>query len=112
MFKSDVKPKQINIMNHLEGDKSINRLWLVSISDEGSLPEIELSGASQLASTYFTLFHRSVGLHVLYTEIKYRPTYSAAHKICTLRGRTSSLSQITQYKITNYRQVPSCIDRH
>ena len=26
-------------------------LWLVSISDEGSLPEIALSGASKLAST-------------------------------------------------------------
>ena len=42
-------------------------LWLVSISDEGSLPEIALSGASKLASTYFILFYRSV--HVLYTEI-------------------------------------------
>ena len=43
------------------------RLWLVSISDEGSLPEIALSDASKLASTYFSLFYRSV--HVLYTEI-------------------------------------------
>ena len=41
-------------------------LWLVSISDEGSLPEIMLSGASKLASTYFSLFNISV--HVLYTE--------------------------------------------
>ena len=31
-------------------------------------PEIALSGASKLASTYFTLFYRSV--HVLHTEIK------------------------------------------
>ena len=38
------------------------RLWLVSISDEGSLPEIALSGASKLASTYFfiiSLFEKS-----------------------------------------------------
>ena len=42
-------------------------LWLVSISDEGSLPEIALSGASKLALTYLILFYRSV--HVLYTEI-------------------------------------------
>ena len=42
-------------------------LWLVSISDEGSLPKIALSDASKLASTYFSLFYRSV--HVLYTEI-------------------------------------------
>ena len=43
--------------------------WFVnSISDEGSLPEIALSGASKLASTYFTLFYRSVD--VLYTEIE------------------------------------------
>ena len=42
-------------------------LWLVIISDEGSLPEITLSGASKLAATYFSLFNRSV--HVLYTEI-------------------------------------------
>ena len=42
-------------------------LWLVSISDEDSLSEIALSGASKLASTYFTLFYRSV--HVLYTGI-------------------------------------------
>ena len=41
--------------------------WLVSISDEDSLSEIAISGASKLASTYFTLFYRSV--HVLYTEI-------------------------------------------
>ena len=39
--------------------------WLVSISDEDSLSEIALSGASKLASAYFTLFYRSV--HVLYT---------------------------------------------
>ena len=38
-----------------------------SISDEDSLSEIALSGASKLASTYFTLFSRSV--HVLYTGI-------------------------------------------
>ena len=42
-------------------------LWLVSISDEDSLSEIALSGASKLASAYFTLFYRSV--HVLYTGI-------------------------------------------
>ena len=35
--------------------------------DEDSLSEIALSGASKLASMYFTLFHRSV--HVLFTEI-------------------------------------------
>ena len=34
---------------------------------EDSLSEIALSGASKLASTYFTLFYRSV--HVLYTGI-------------------------------------------
>ena len=45
------------------------RLWLVSISGEGSLPEIALSGASKLASTYFSLLNRSVD--VLYTEIGY-----------------------------------------
>ena len=38
-------------------------LWLVIISDEGSLPEITLSDASKLASTYFSLFYISV--HVL-----------------------------------------------
>ena len=43
------------------------RLWLVSISDENSLSEIALSGASKLASAYFTLFYRNV--HVLYTGI-------------------------------------------
>ena len=42
-------------------------LWHVNIFDEGSLPEIALSDASKLASTYFSLFYRSV--HVLYTEI-------------------------------------------
>ena len=42
-------------------------LWPVSISDEDSLSEIALSGASKLASAYFTLFYRSV--HVLYTGI-------------------------------------------
>ena len=36
-------------------------------SDEGSLPEIALSDASKLASTYVSLFYRSV--HVLYTVI-------------------------------------------
>ena len=46
-------------------------LWLVSISDEGSLPEIALSDTSKLASTYYTLFNRSV--HVLYTEIQSYP---------------------------------------
>ena len=40
---------------------------LVSISDEDSLSEIALSGASKLASTYFTLFYISV--HVLYTGL-------------------------------------------
>ena len=29
------------------------QFWLVSISDEDSLSEIALSGASKLASTYF-----------------------------------------------------------
>ena len=43
------------------------RLRLVSISDDGSLPEMTLSGASKLTSTYFSLFNRSV--HVLYTEL-------------------------------------------
>ena len=42
-----------------------------SISDEDSLSEIALSGASKLASTYFTLFYRSV--HVLYTGIQCSP---------------------------------------
>ena len=45
------------------------RLWLVSISDDGSLPEIALSGASKFASTYFPLFYKSA--HVLYTENSY-----------------------------------------
>ena len=41
---------------------------LVSISGEGSLPEITLSDASKLASTlYEFLVKRSV--HALYTEI-------------------------------------------
>ena len=44
----------------------------LSASYEGSLPEIALSGASKLASTYFTLFYGSV--HVLYTEITYDTT--------------------------------------
>ena len=44
-------------------------LWLVSISDEGSLHEIALSSASKLASKYFSLFYRSV--LVIYTEIPY-----------------------------------------
>ena len=39
----------------------------MSISDEGSLPKIALSGAFKLASVYFSLSNRSV--HVLYTEI-------------------------------------------
>ena len=40
----------------------------VSISDEGSLPEIALSGASNLALILlFLIFSRSV--HVFYTEI-------------------------------------------
>ena len=43
----------------------------VSISDEGSLPEIALSDASISASTYF-LFYRSV--HVIYWEmVQYTP---------------------------------------
>ena len=37
------------------------------ISDNGSLPEITLTGAFKLASTYFSLFYGSV--HMLYTEI-------------------------------------------
>ena len=40
-------------------------ILIVSISDEDSLSEIALSGASKLASAYFTLFYISV--HVLYT---------------------------------------------
>ena len=39
---------------------------MIYIQDEGSLPEIALSGAFKLALTYFTLFYRSV--HELYTE--------------------------------------------
>ena len=55
--------------NILEFHKLIKvTLWLVSISDEDSLSEIALSGASKLASTYFTLFYRSV--HVLYTGMQ------------------------------------------
>ena len=46
---------------------SVIGFWLVSISDEGSLPEIALSGASKLASTYLSLFNRNI--HVLCTEI-------------------------------------------
>ena len=42
---------------------------ILYISYEGSLPEIALSGASKLASTYSSIFYRSV--HVLYTEITY-----------------------------------------
>ena len=41
--------------------------WLVSISDEGSLPEITLSDASKSASMLYCLLNRSV--HVLYTKI-------------------------------------------
>ena len=48
---------------------SFQYLTLACKHDEGSLPEIALSDASKLASTYFSLFHRSV--HVLYTEICY-----------------------------------------
>ena len=44
-----------------------HKIFQGHIYDEGSLPEIALSCASKLASTYFTLFYRSV--HVLYTEI-------------------------------------------
>ena len=51
----------------------MKRLWLVSISDEGSLPEIALSGASILASTYLILFYRSV--HVLYWIICQQTSY-------------------------------------
>ena len=40
----------------------LTSFWLID-----HLHEIALSGASKLASTYFTLFYRSV--HVLYTEI-------------------------------------------
>ena len=47
--------------------KTISKNRLVSISDEDSLSEITLSDASKLASTYFTLFYKSV--HVLYTGI-------------------------------------------
>ena len=42
-------------------------IFIVSISDEDSLSEITLSDASKLASTFFTLFYKSV--HVLYTGI-------------------------------------------
>ena len=45
--------------------------YIVSISGEGSLPEITLSDASKLASTLnFALVNVSV--HVLYTEIGIR----------------------------------------
>ena len=57
---------QANITGQL-WSMSAKELWLASISDEDSLSEIALSGASKLASTYFTLFYRSV--HVLYTGI-------------------------------------------
>ena len=60
----------------------------VSISDEGSLPEIALSDASKLASTYFSLFYRSV--HVLYTEIKHYP-------IMQKKFRYKSLNVILTY---------------
>ena len=43
-------------------------LHVISISDEGSLPEIALSGESKLASTYFSLC-----VHVFYTEIGDEP---------------------------------------
>ena len=39
-------------------------LWLVSISNEGSLPEITLSDSSKLASTLYILVYRNV--HMLY----------------------------------------------
>ena len=55
------------LWHYLFLDHSGILLSLVSISDEDSLSEIALSGASKLASTYFTLFYRSV--HVLYTGI-------------------------------------------
>ena len=42
-------------------------LWLISISGEGSLPEITLSDASKLASTLYFLFDISV--YVLFIEI-------------------------------------------
>ena len=49
-------------------------LWLVGISDEGSLPEIPLSGATKIASTlYFLFVNRSV--HVLYTEMSYEDNF-------------------------------------
>ena len=47
-------------------------LWVVSISAKGSLPQIALSDASKIASTYFSLFKRRV--HVLYTEIEFSTT--------------------------------------
>ena len=52
----------------------------VSISDEGSLPEIALSDASKLALTYFSLFTRSV--HVLYSEKQYM---SVDHRVYQLK---------------------------
>ena len=48
-----------------------------------SYPEIALSGASKLASTYFTLFYRSV--HVLYNEIvNLKYLYSFTKVMCIL----------------------------
>ena len=49
--------------------KNLDLFWLIPVfdfSDEGSLPEKALPGASKLASTYFSLFF----VHVLHTEIK------------------------------------------
>ena len=60
-----------------------SQLWLVSISDEGSLPEIALSGASKLPSTYFTLLYRSV--HVLYAEI---------HNPVAIKGKENGKTKI------------------
>ena len=46
---------------------------------EDSLSEIALSDSSKLASTYFSLFHRSV--HVLYTGIEDRRVPHTNHGI-------------------------------
>ena len=69
------------------------RLWLVSISGEGSLPEITLSCAFKLASTYFS-FYRSV--QVLYTEI------------CILSGCLCSVDSVSQRVATPQLSVFNC----
>ena len=52
-------------------------LWLVSISDEGSLPEIALSGASKLASTLYFYYLLEVYLcYILRKTNKQLDVYS------------------------------------